>query len=260
MQNSLLNYRVIGNGYPVLFLHGFLESETMWDYLDLGNLDFQSILIDLPGHGKSLNTDDGEPSIEFMTSKVKELIEFLAISNFSVVGHSMGGYVALSLKEMFSKAKDKGSRQCEKVVLLNSNFWEDSDSKKSDRLRVADIVSKNRLLFIREAIPNLFVSKDACNDQIIHLIEEASRIDKHAIIYATLAMRKRADKTPLIAKYPEDFLVVQGVLDSIIPMNIMMQKTNGIPVHFKCLENVGHMAHIESAAKVKEILADFLIG
>lgn len=259
MQNSLLNYRVIGNGYPVLFLHGFLESETMWDYLDLGKLDFQSILIDLPGHGKSLNTDDGEPSIAFMTSKVMELIEFLAISKFSVVGHSMGGYVALSLKEMFSKPKNTGNRQCEKVVLLNSNFWEDSESKKSDRLRVAEIVSKNRLLFIREAIPNLFVSKDERKEQIVDLIQEASIMNKHAIIYATLAMRNRENKISVIEKCPEDFLIVQGVLDSIIPMQTMEQKTSGIPVYVNYLKDVGHMAHIESTEIVREILAVFLI-
>ena len=52
-EGNKLNYRVSGNGYPVVFLHGFLESVSMWDYINIQ--DVQSIFIDLPGHGKSNN-------------------------------------------------------------------------------------------------------------------------------------------------------------------------------------------------------------
>ena len=50
MQQELLNYRVFGNGHPVVFLHGFMESISMWDFIESSNFPFQCIVIDLPGH------------------------------------------------------------------------------------------------------------------------------------------------------------------------------------------------------------------
>jgi pimeloyl-ACP methyl ester carboxylesterase len=129
--HDLLNYRVFGNGHPVVFLHGFLEDVSMWDFLDTPLIPFQAICIDLPGHGLSQLTDDS-PSIEFMTDEVLKVVGYLKLAEFHIVGHSMGGYVALLIKE--------NRIDCRKIVLLNSNFWEDSPEKKSDRIRIADLV------------------------------------------------------------------------------------------------------------------------
>ena len=133
MAGQLLSYKIVGKGFPVVFLHGFLESVSMWDYLKLEMMNFQSILIDLPGHGDSLNEDEDVPSIEYMAFKVKELLIHLNIKDFSVVGHSMGGYVSLVLKNELNISSSGFILNCSKVVLLNSNFWEDSEEKKRDR-------------------------------------------------------------------------------------------------------------------------------
>lgn len=256
MNNGLLNYRVLGNGHPVLFLHGFLESITMWEVLRLEKMNFQSILIDLPGHGQSLNEDDEEPSIDFMSEKVIEVLEELGINSFSVVGHSMGGYVALNLKQRCLDQKSK----CEKVILLNSNFWEDSESKKKDRLRVADIVFKNKNLFVKEAIPNLFVDKEIFKNEIEDLLNEALLIDKHAISYASLAMRNRGNTKKVIENNPNNFLIIQGLLDPIVSVDDMKDEINGIGVRLEILDGVGHMAHFESTENVRKIISDFIVG
>lgn len=254
MNSGLLNYRVLGNGYPVLFLHGFLESITMWEGLHLEKMDFQSIMIDLPGHGQSLNEDDEEPSIDFISDKVIEVVQELGITSFSVVGHSMGGYVALNLKQ---RCKDQ-YYTCEKVILLNSNFWEDTESKKKDRLRVADIVFKNKNLFIKEAIPNLFVDKNVYKNEIEHLLKEALLIDKHAISYASLAMRSRGNTKNVIENNPSNFLIIQGLLDPIVSVDTMKEEINGIDVRIEILDGVGHMAHFESTDNVRKLIPNFI--
>lgn len=48
-----LHYRITGNGYPVLLLHGFLEDESMWKEIRQSFDGFQFICVDLPGHGAS---------------------------------------------------------------------------------------------------------------------------------------------------------------------------------------------------------------
>ena len=108
----------------VLFLHGYLESKEIWKEL-AERLNFSVITLDLLGHGA--NSQDDFSTISEMAQAVMSRLRGQNVLSYSVVGHSMGGYVALELFE-----KDEN---CQEVVLLNSNFWEDSDEKKRDRLR-----------------------------------------------------------------------------------------------------------------------------
>ena len=145
----MLNFHVEGEGPAIVFLHGFLESSSMWGYLELSELPFKKLFIDLPGHGKSeLNANFDAPSLQFFVDEVRLVLNHLQITGFSVVGHSMGGYVAMLLKQQVEG--------CKKVILLNSNFWSDSEQKKKDRVRVADIAFKAKSILINESIPNLF--------------------------------------------------------------------------------------------------------
>ena len=259
MPNKILNYRMFGNGHPVVFLHGFLESHSMWDYLNINSLKIKAVLVDLPGHGFSLNEDEDIPSIKFMALKVEELLVHLNIHEFSVVGHSMGGYVALELKEMNPFYSISNINYgCTKVVLLNSNFWEDSDLKKKERLRIVDVVFKNKKLFIQTAVNGLFLNQVTHKNEIENLIKEALNIDKHAISYASLAMRNRQNFKKLVSDNNKDFLIIQGDLDSVVPKSKMLEEINGLNIRFEFLKNCGHMCHIEASDSVTEILADFL--
>ena len=112
----------------------------------------QQIRIDLPGHGKSTSILDS-PSIQLMAKEVAQIIQHLELPHFNVIGHSMGAYVGLELSQM------KGFKQ---LILVNSNCWSDSEQRKQDRLRVAQIVQHAKNSFLREAIPNLLIDLLYC--------------------------------------------------------------------------------------------------
>ncbi len=244
---SLLNYKQFGEGETVVFLHGFLESISMWEKLSLESIHFQSILIDLPGHGNSKNEDNSlVPSMEYMANQVIDTLNQLGIKKYNVVGHSMGGYVALVLKKI--------DERCKKVILLNSNFWEDSSEKQKDRIRVADIVFKNKNLFLKEAIPNLYNNQIQFKVEISNLLEEALKMDAFSIAYASLAMSKRIDFTELVAHKPTDFVIVQGELDAIVPKLIMESKDVLQNVPYYLIKNTGHMSHFENPNEIKKML------
>jgi len=252
-ENKLLNFRVLGNGHPVVFLHGFLESVTMWDNLHLEKEPFQSILVDLPGHGVSLLQDDSEhPSLNFMAEKVMEVLSFLKIEKYHIVGHSMGGYVALSLKELDPK--------CKKVVLLNSNFWEDSPEKKKDRVRVADIALKSKDLFVKEAIPGLFYRHSKTDKIVKELTNEALKMNGVSIAYSSLAMRLRMSKNLLLKNDPQDFLIIQGENDPLIEPEVMqkMLSENKLKVKVEMLKESGHMAVFEEPKETIKLISNFL--
>ncbi len=251
MQNELMNYRVFGNGHPVVFLHGFMESIAMWQFIEENEFPFQCILIDLPGHGKSELWDANEtPSLNFMAAEVQKLIQFLGIQIYHVVGHSMGGYVAMILKE--------SDDNCQKVVLLNSTFKEDSELKKRDRVRVADLALKAKNLFIQEAIPGLFYRFDKEEAVVRKLIEEAKHMEGQAIAYAALAMRERTNTFHLLNNFPSDIFVVQGKNDPLISCEIMQEDLVNHSNQLLVLEDVGHMSHVESPKAAYQALRKLL--
>ena len=244
----MLHFTVEGEGKPLVFLHGFLESSSMWSFLDLKCIQTQNIFIDLPGHGKSSLADNSEgPSMDFIANEVIKVLKFLRIKSYSVIGHSMGGYVGLLLKEM--------DPQCEKVVLLNSNFWGDSEQKKKDRIRVAEIAFKAKKLFIQEAIPNLFGKPENHAEEIDVLKEEALKMTPESIAYSALAMRERKDYTIEVHNNPTNYFVIHGKLDKLVEIYFLEGQLKSTKNLF-ILEKAGHMAHIEQSDEVLEILKE----
>ena len=244
----MLHFTVEGKGKTLVFLHGFLESSSMWSFLQLNQLNSQSIFIDLPGHGKSALTYNSEsPSIDFMAKEVLKVLNFLEIDSYSVIGHSMGGYVAILLKEIDSR--------CKKAVLVNSNFWQDTDQKKRDRIRVAEIAFKAKKLFIQEAIPNLFGKPENHAEEIDVLIEEALKMAPESIAYSALAMRERKDYTREVSENQTEYFIIHGKLDKLVDTDFIKSQLKSDENLF-VIENAGHMAHIEQSEEVFRILME----
>lgn len=247
-QNNL-NYRVIGNGRPVVFLHGFLESMTMWEHLSFSN-NIQQILIDLPGHGAS-DCNPEELSMASVAKDVKIILDDLDLQEYQIVGHSMGGYVGLELKKIDAR--------CKKLILLHSNFWQDSLQKKNDRLRVSKVVRKNKKIFIYEAIPNLFLNPQKNDKEIKSLIDEAIQIDAEVIAKYSIAMSERNDNTLFIQENKEDVLIVQGAEDAIVSCQKMKVSISIVGMKMIEINDCGHMGHIEKPEEINRILKRHLV-
>jgi len=209
----------------------------MWKHLALETLSVQSILIDLPGHGKSIGISDTSPSIEAMAIKVKEVIDHLKLELYHVIGHSMGGYVALELK-----AFDLG---CRKITLLNSNYWTDSLQRKKDRLRVAEIVFKAKDFFLSEAIPRLFSDTKKYKKEMLLLINEASKILPKDMAYCSIAIGNRKDFTSFVIENKADIYIIHGALDHLVNISDFEPVFLSDDTHFYLFPKSGHMCHVE---------------
>jgi 2-succinyl-6-hydroxy-2,4-cyclohexadiene-1-carboxylate synthase len=185
-----------------------------------------------------------------MAGEVQKVFQFLGIQNYHVVGHSMGGYVAMILKE--------ADENCQKVILLNSTFKEDSDLKKRDRVRVADLALKAKNLFIQEAIPGLFYRFEKDDSSVQDLINEAKQMEGQAIAYAALAMRERTNTFHLLNDFPTDIFVVQGKHDPLIPCEVMQEDLRNYTDQLIVLEDVGHMSHFENPTDTQHALRTIL--
>ena len=240
---------IVGEGKPVVFLHGFLESSSMWNYLDFTSSPIQCITIDIPGHGDSTLPKSGTKSISNLAEIILDSLEKIGIKNFDLVGHSMGGYVALEIAKKVTFDP--------KVILLNSNFWDDTEEKKNNRNRVISIIRQNKDLFIHEAIPGLFCRPDREIKAIEQLITEAKSISIEGIEYATIAMRDREDLTNLAHKISSRLVCLQGEKDAIVTKKDMIERCQD-KIPYIILPSVGHMAHIESSKIVQETIEQIL--
>ena len=84
------------DGLPVLFLHAFAGDSSQWaDQLSHLRHHRRAIAIDLRGHGKSAGPKDMDYRVEAFVSDVEAVVEKLKLPRFVLVGHSLGGAVAI---------------------------------------------------------------------------------------------------------------------------------------------------------------------
>ncbi|MFM7300671.1 MAG: alpha/beta fold hydrolase [Crocinitomicaceae bacterium] len=244
----MISFKSSGEGKPYwLFLHGFLESSSMWSYLSLSEIPGEKFFVNLPGHGSSpLPKSSDDPSIAAMAEEIEKTFNNHYENPIIVVGHSMGGYVGLELLH-------RNKLSIQKLVLLNSNCWEDSEDKKKDRVRVADIAFKGKAIFINEAIPNLFYEPNLREKEIEVLKKEALELTADGIAYASLAMRTRTDFSDLVKKNSDKIVFIHGAKDKLISVESISAVSNQKNLHL--IENCGHMAHIEATEHVLWILS-----
>ncbi len=99
---KLLNYKEQGNGYPLILIHGLFGS---LDNLGLLARQFENqfrvISIDLRNHGHSFHSQDH--CYELLSDDVILLLNHLSISSAHIIGHSMGGKVAMTIAAMKPK-------------------------------------------------------------------------------------------------------------------------------------------------------------
>ncbi len=244
----VLHYEICGKGYPIVFLHGFLESTAMWQPLELKEMPFRSILIDLPGHGKS-PLEGIEPDLRLYALEVFNVLEAEGITEYGLVGHSMGGYVALEMA--------KHDSDIEKVVLLNSCFWQDSPLKQKERERVLQILEKDKRRYLLEAIPGMFVKPDLHTTFIEESIDLAKSMSLESILTATKAMMNRTNSEGVADCLGENLKIIQGELDTSIPLKMMLEKSHKKTFDLSILKGVGHMTHKEATKDVKNLLLEF---
>lgn len=243
-----LGFDIQGKGRNVVLLHGFLESHSMYDGLDLQQ-HFRVIRIDLPGHGWSSEVPIIE-SIHQMALCVQQTLIENKIEEFDLLGHSMGGYVALEYLSLFGL---KGQ-----LILLNSNYWTDDEKKQADRLRVANLVFKNKNLFIREAIPHLFVQPKNHVSAIENLVQEALQIPAEHIAACSIAMRNRKNHLGTLLQHAKKISVLQGESDQLCPLERTEKDVAGSEINFIVIPKAGHMSHLENTPLVIAAILDCL--
>jgi pimeloyl-ACP methyl ester carboxylesterase len=253
-KNTKISYTDQGKGNAVILLHGFLENSTMWNYLApvLAKKN-RVICIDLLGHGQT-DCLGYIHSMEDMADAVHQVISELKIRKAVFVGHSMGGYVALAIAELYPELM-KG------LVLLNSTSRADSEERIANRTRAIKAVKQNYVAAVRMSIANLFSEENRTklSEQIEWVREEALQTSLQGIIAAQEGMKLRKDREVILHFATYQILLILGKKDPVLNYKENLEQIEGTNVKLITF-NDGHMSHLENQAELEKVMVGFLKG
>jgi pimeloyl-ACP methyl ester carboxylesterase len=255
-QNSNITYHIGGKGQLVFLLHGFGYDSTIWQQQANVLEAYCTVIVpDLPGSGQSdfiiganMNTYAGI---------IKAIAEKESSNDdaFTIIGHSMGGYIALAFAEKYPHLI-KG------LGLFHSTAYADSSEKIAAREKAIQFIKNNgAFAFIKEAIPANFSPQFATNhvEVVTNLVVQADTISDDTLIQYYQAMIERPDRTATLTTSTYPILFVIGQYDAAIPMQQILPQShlpNISVVHI--LQQSGHMGMLEEADKANGLLVNFV--
>jgi pimeloyl-ACP methyl ester carboxylesterase len=251
-KNTTISFTDSGKGTAVVLLHGFLENKTMWnDLAQILSSKNRIITIDLLGHGET-ECLGYVHSMEENAEIVKTVLSKLRIRNAILIGHSMGGYVALAFAELYSE-NVKG------IVLMNSTAKEDSSERKQNRDRAITAVKQNYVNFIRISIANLFSenNRERLKKEIETVKLEALKTPLQGIIASLEGMKIRKDRQFMLREITCPALIILGEKDPVLAYEETKLQIKNTKVKLITFAD-GHMSPIENREELALVLLDFL--
>ncbi|CAN5388009.1 alpha/beta hydrolase [soil metagenome] len=239
-----------GSGPTLIFLHGFCETHKIWtDFTHPFADSFRVISPDLPGFG---NSEMLQPpfTIDQVGESVANLLIQNEINGAVIIGHSLGGYVGLSLLQNYPQL-------VQGLVLFHSSVFADAPEKKENRNKIIEFVKKNGVQpFIDTFVPGLFFSKE--NDGIKQLHDIASTTTKDVLVNYTIAMRDRPDRSSVWSESAIPKLLIAGKEDTSVPIELSRKMSiTGRNLKVLELNETAHMGFFEAKSECELIIKRF---
>lgn len=240
-----LAYVRVGTGAPLLLVHGFPLDHSIWDPLLPFLTDyFDVILPDLPGFGGS-DSPGPDPVIETYAAALADLLAGLGLSQAFVAGHSMGGYVALSLARLHPQ-------RLLGLALVASQVLADTPERKAGRYETAEQVARYGARVVAEAMsPKL--SADPAHRPVLNELILRQRPEE--IVGGLHAMAGRPDSSLIFSSLRVPLVLIHGQADALIPVERAREAAQMAP-HAVLVElpAAGHMPMLESPAETAAAL------
>jgi pyruvate dehydrogenase E2 component (dihydrolipoamide acetyltransferase) len=247
-----IRYLKLGSdeGPPIVLVHGFGGDLNNWLFNQEALAETHTVYsIDLPGHGGS-SKDVGTGDLASMTAAAAAWMEAVGIGRAHLVGHSMGGAVALQLAETQAAKVASVTGICpaglgpDIAMDYINGFIEASRGKKLEP--VLQMLVANPALVTRDMI------EDVLKFKRIDGVDAALKKMRDALFPGgQQAVVLRGD----LAKISQPVQVIVGAKDRVIPS---AAHAKGLPrnVRVHVIENAGHMPHMEAASDVNRLIAE----
>jgi pimeloyl-ACP methyl ester carboxylesterase len=263
-----VNFNIAGSGPPVVLIHGVAGRAAQWDQTMLLLAEKHTVIApDLLGHGESAKPR-GDYSLGAFASGVRDLLIGLDIEGATVVGHSLGGGIAMQFAYQFPE-------RCQRLVLVSSGGLgqEVHPVLRAATLPGSELVlpllAHEKLLEIASIVPRAFakvglrpgpdVTEMARGYASLSTAEGRSAFihTVRAVIDPTGQRINASDRLYLASKMPS--LIVWGGHDRIIPVSHARPTHKAMPgSRLELFENAGHFPHLDDPLRFARVLLSFL--
>lgn len=256
-----VHYRVVGDGPPVLLVHGFASSMVVWNSL-VGPLcaDHRCVLVDLPGFGLS-DKQDRDYAPEALGATLFALLDHVGESRpVTVVAHSWGCSVALAM------ALDRPDRVA-RLVLASAWAYAQQLPTFFEWARVPGLGTFLWDWFYTEQAAykyaNAWYDPDRqASPEVADKIHEA--FERPGAIRAAHAAAAAQRFERLEARYPsitQPALLVWGAEDHVSELHFGERLAAELPrSELAVLHQCGHMPMIEHAGRFVALVSAFVAG
>jgi 4,5:9,10-diseco-3-hydroxy-5,9,17-trioxoandrosta-1(10),2-diene-4-oate hydrolase len=257
-------YCEAGQGAPLVFLHGSGPGVSgMSNFarnLPVFATKFRSIVIDMPGYGRSPAREWSRPYAEHAAEAVVAFLDAIGIEQTHLLGNSMGGWVAIETALLAPERVDR-------MVLMGpgglySTIFAPPASEGSARLR--EFIANPSRQAMRAWVDTMVYDKSLITDELLdERMANASApgaIERMRAILASNAMpSSHAPVIALLKQIQHRTLVTWGRDDRMLPLEGAFFGTRQMPnADLHIFSQCGHWAQVERKSQFEQVATDFL--
>jgi pimeloyl-ACP methyl ester carboxylesterase len=236
-----LEYEEIGQGPPVLLVHGFPLDHTIWTQVAEGLKDEARVIMpDLRGYGASPDANEIH-SMRLLAEDILALIDRLKLDSVTLVGHSMAGYVALAFAHAYPN-------RLAGLGLVATQADPDTLERRQARLVTARDTKRRGVKYIADGMPAKLTHDPELQ---VRLHEIIMKCHTASLVNSLKGMAERSDANPWLEMITVPTVVIAGVQDQLIPLQrsqtMAQMLSKGWLVE---IPDAGHMPMLETPAVV----------
>ena len=242
-----------GLGRPLVFLHGFPFSRSVWQtQIDAFRSSYRVIAPDLCGFGVS-PTRYGATTMAQYAGDLHTLLQKLATGPIVLVGHSMGGYVALAFARQFPEMLTG-------LVLVSTKAGQDTAVVAAARRATAEKVQAEGVHVIVDPMAAKMLAPGNHDESLIGQVRGLmSSSHSVGVSGALLGMAERPDSTALLAQILVPTLIITGTEDAVMPRAESEKLADGIRgSQLRAIALAGHLVALEQPDEFNRVLKQWL--
>lgn len=249
-----LHYQTLGQGQPLILLHGLFGSGDNWGKVAKHfSQHYQVISVDLRNHGRSPHS--ASQSYSNMADDLLELCETLSLDRIHLLGHSLGGKVAMQFAMRHVDKIDKLV-----VVDMAMRAYADAHTHLIDAMMAVDLTTLQSRSEVEKALSDSIPQAMVRQFLLMNLIKADSklawRINLAALKTNYPSLQLAVGKN---AHYERPCLFIRGEQsDYVQDADMEHIKTNFINAQFASLPT-GHWVHAEQPQAFIEVVDNFLV-
>ena len=241
----------VGNGFPFVFVHGYLGSSEMWNFQkEFFSKHYRVIIPALPGFGESHNVKSLD-SINKMAKEIIDLLDQKNIDKFNLIGHSMGGMIVQEITKLIGDRVNKlicfATGSIGEIPGRFETIDETREKLKKDGIEVSFSRVPKKWFVKGDKDKNYYLCKNAVKDVSLETADNA-----------LLAMKNWRGKEDL-KNIKNETLIIWGDKDTSYNFDqVDTLKKNIKNSRLEIFKNCAHNVHLEQPDQFNNLVQKFI--